>query len=296
MKSALASTITFKRMIIRAITILIVMCLSACSNLIFRPNQIRYTHPDNFGLDYEDVFIKTTGGNQIHGWLLKSGFPAKGTVFFLHGNAQNISAHINSVYWLPEQGYDVFMIDYSGYGLSTGHPDMLVVIDDVNAGFTWLMKKGRDQKKPIFLLGQSLGASLAICFAGGNSEVKNQLAGVILDAGFSNLRTIAREKYNQYWLTWSFQYPLSMFFTDKYAPEEYIQNISPVPLLIMHSDEDKVVSSSHGKKLFKLAGLPKFYIKTEGGHISTFRYKAYRNDMLNFMARFSRNKGIGTNQ
>jgi len=283
-------TITFKRMRMTATIILIVMFLSACTNLIFRPDNISYTSPDQFGLNYEDIFIRTAGGYQIHGWLLKSSSPAKGTVYFLHGNAQNISAHIHSVYWMPEQGYDVFMIDFRGYGLSTGKPTIPHVIDDINTGFLWLTKKVKKQKKPIFLLGQSLGASLCICYVGGNEDVKKQLAGVILDAGFSNFQTIAREKLSQFWLTWPFQYPLSMLLTDKYNPEESIQHISPVPLLIMHSDEDKIVSSSHGKVLFKLAGSPKFYIQTEGNHISTFRYKAYRNEMLNFMERFSQYK------
>lgn len=295
MSSALAFTITFKRMLTATIIILIVLFLSACTNLIFHPDKIRYTTPDQFSLNYEDVFIQKAG-YQIHGWLLRSNSPAKGTVYFLHGNAQNISAHIYSVYWLPEQGYDVFMIDYRGYGLSTGKPTIPDVIDDINTGFLWLTEKVKNQKKPIFLFGQSLGASLGICYAGGNVEAKNQLAGVILDASFSNFRTIAREKLSQFWLTWPFQYPLSMLFTDKYNPEESIQHISPVPLLIMHSDEDKVVSSSHGKLLFKLAGSPKFYIQTEGNHISTFRYKAYRNEMLNFMENFFQDKQITGNQ
>ncbi|MDL1963971.1 MAG: alpha/beta hydrolase [Deltaproteobacteria bacterium] len=287
MRSVLAFTIIFKRMIKQAIVIWIILCLSACTNLVFCPDQFRYTCPDKFGLDHEDIFLATADGNQLHGWLLKSSSEKKGTVFFLHGNAQNISAHIHSVYWLPENGYDVFMIDYRGYGQSTGSPSVRGVIDDITTGFTWLTKNVMDQKTPIFLLGQSLGASLGICFAGSNLEAKNQLSGVILDSGFSNFRTIAREKLSQFWLTWPFQYPLSMLLTDKYNPEDFIQHISPVPVLIMHSDEDKVIPSSHGKRLFKLAGTPKCYIQTGDGHINTFRYNAYRNEVLKFMSRFS---------
>jgi alpha-beta hydrolase superfamily lysophospholipase len=59
----------------------------------------------------------------------------------LHGNAQNISAHIHSVHWLPKQGYHVYLIDYRGYGDSTGKPTG--VIDDINTGFTWLIHSYR---------------------------------------------------------------------------------------------------------------------------------------------------------
>jgi len=78
-----------------------------------------------------------------------------------------------------------------------------------------------------------------------------------------------------------------MLFTDKYDPQDFIQNISPVPLLIMHSHEDKVVLPSHAQKLFRLAGKPKVYKQTRNGHISTFKYKEYRQTVLEFMARFA---------
>ena len=52
-------------------------------------------------------------------------------VLFLHGNAENISTHIGSVYWLPEQGYEVVLLDYRGYGRSEGVPQLGRMLDDV---------------------------------------------------------------------------------------------------------------------------------------------------------------------
>ena len=45
-----------------------------------------------------------------------AGLQPKGTVLFLHGNAQNISAHIAAVHWLPKAGYNLLLLDYRGYG------------------------------------------------------------------------------------------------------------------------------------------------------------------------------------
>ncbi|HEC85095.1 MAG: alpha/beta hydrolase [Candidatus Parabeggiatoa sp. nov. 2] len=270
------------------ILIFIVVLTSACTNIVFYPDKIKYSTPSKFGLKHQNIYLRTPDGIQLHGWFLPSTVErTKGTVFFLHGNAQNISAHIHSVHWLPKQGYHVYLIDYQGYGESTGKPTVQDAIDDINTGFKWLIQNQLVQKKPIYLMGQSLGASLGIYFVGSNPKVKEQLAGVIIDAGFSSFRTIAREKLSNFWLTWPFQYPLSMLFTDKYDPQDFIQNISPVPLLIMHSHEDKVVLPSHAQKLFRLAGKPKVYKQTRNGHISTFKYKEYRQTVLEFMARFA---------
>lgn len=291
MKSILVFATTFRTMLKKFILIFIVVLISACTNVVFYPNQIRYSTPSEFELEHQDIYLRTTDGIQLHGWFLPSTVESvKGTVFFLHGNAQNISAHIHSVHWLPKQGYHVYLIDYRGYGDSTGKPTVQGVIDDINTGFTWLIQNQLVQKGPIYLMGQSLGASLGIYFVGSSPKVREQLAGVIIDAAFSSYRTIAREKLSNFWLTWPFQYPLSMLLTDKYDPEDFIDNISPVPVLIMHSNEDQVVLPSHGQKLFKLAGKPKIYKQTRNGHISTFRYKEYRQTVLEFMAHFASNK------
>lgn len=267
--------------------LLIVSMVSGCTNLMFRPDPILYNTPNEFGLDHEDIFFRTVEGMQLHGWFLPSKGNTKGTVYFLHGNAQNISAHIRSVHWLPGKGYHVFMLDYRGYGDSTGAPSVAGVLDDIQTGFDWLVQNPKVQKGPIFLLGQSLGASLGIYFMGTKHNAKRDLAGVILDAPVSNFRKIAREKLNGFWLTWPFQYPISLLVSNNYNPEDVIRSISPVPVLIMHSNEDMVVPSSHGKALFELAGEPKFFIQTKSRHISTFKYKEYRQIVLEFMARFN---------
>ncbi|MGA1824854.1 MAG: alpha/beta hydrolase, partial [bacterium] len=220
---------------------------------------------------------------RLHGWLLLSAHEPQGTVFFLHGNAQNISAHITNVSWLPEKGYQVFLLDYRGYGCSSGSPTISKALHDISAGFDWLCNQSHERELPIYLLGQSLGASLGAYFVGTNPHVKERLAGVIVDAGFANLRTIVREKLGAFWLTWPLQYPLCWLFPSKYNPDKVIHNISPVPLLIIHSRDDKVIPPHHGKKLYDLAGQPKYYLETGGMHISTFISNDTREHVVAFM-------------
>ena len=283
MKLVSVSSISCNSMVKMVFIFFVFPIISGCSHLMFLPDQIRYSTPSEFGLDHEDIFLNVSEHIQLHCWFLPSKVNAKGTVFFLHGNAQNISAHIRSVHWLPEKGYHVFMIDYRGYGFSTGNPTVQGVLDDINTGFDWLVQNPQVQKGPIFLLGQSLGASLGVYFVGTHSHAKKQLAGIILDSAVSSFRSIAREKFDSFWLTWPFQYPLSFLISDNFGPEDVIQNISPVPVLIMHSKDDQVVSSSHGQILYELAGKPKFFVETKNGHIATFKFKEYQQAALKFM-------------
>jgi fermentation-respiration switch protein FrsA (DUF1100 family) len=279
----LVFTTIFRHLEKFALIILTVWPVSACTSLLFYPDRITYSTPSEFGLSHQDIFLRTPDRIQLHGWFLPSSVEAKATVYFLHGNAQNISAHIRSVYWLPNKGYNVFMLDYRGYGDSTGNASIPGVVQDIKIGFAWLTHNPKVRNKPILLVGQSLGASLAICVVATQADIKNRLSGIVLDAPVSNFRSLAREKIGGFWLTWPFQYPLSLIVSNDYNPEAVIQNLAPVPLLIMHSDEDQVVPNSHSQRLFRLAGDPKFYRRTRGSHIATFKYEEYRRGVLDFM-------------
>ena len=102
----------------------LVLLLQGCSSLFFYPMEPWVQNPARQGLDYEDVVLIHPDGLRIHGWWLPARGTARGTVYFLHGNAQNISTHLMNVHWLPERGYNVFLLDYRGYGLSEGDPDL----------------------------------------------------------------------------------------------------------------------------------------------------------------------------
>jgi fermentation-respiration switch protein FrsA (DUF1100 family) len=244
--------------------------------------------PDALGLKYEDVNLTTHDGIRLHGWFLLTQGEPRGTVFFLHGNAQNISTHIYSVAWLPKSGYQVFLLDYRGYGLSEGSPGLPEVLTDVATGFQWLMSEPRVAKKNLFLLGQSLGANLGAYFAGANPEVRDRLSGLILDAPFASYREIAREKLAQFPITWPFQYPLSQLMPDAYSPIKNIAELSPLPLLIICSEADDIVPAHHSIALFEAAGEPKSLWLTQGVHIATFGQEKNRLRLLAFLKEHGR--------
>lgn len=132
--------------------------------MLFYPERGQAFTPERAKLAYRDVTLVTSDGLRLHGWWLpaKAGIEVKGTVLHLHGNGGNLPGHLGGSYWLPEQGYQVLMIDYRGYGLSQGTPSLPDVYEDIAAAMAWLDQAPEVKGKPLVLLGQSLGGAMAI--------------------------------------------------------------------------------------------------------------------------------------
>lgn len=261
------------------------LSLGGCSSLFFYPDKTVYITPDRLELEYKDIYLDTADGERLHGWWIPAATEdAQGTVYFLHGNAQNISSHLLNVAWLPKEGYNVFMIDYRGYGKSTGAPDIEGALHDSEIGLRWLVD-AKAEEKPFLLLGQSLGGGLSIMLASEwvQRDERPPLTGVILDSSFAGFRDIAREKLDSFWLTWLFQVPLSWTIPDDYEGTDHIAKISPVPVMIIHSVRDGIIPYHHGQELFDAAQEPKRFLQTDTPHASTFVIPAYRQAMLEFL-------------
>ncbi|WP_144777888.1 alpha/beta hydrolase [Marinobacter maritimus] len=258
---------------------------SGCSSLFFFPDKTTYITPDRLNLSFENVYLDTSDGETLHGWWLPAQSRPKGTVYFLHGNAQNISSHLLNIAWLPAEGYNVFTIDYRGYGKSTGAPDIEGALHDSETGLRWLVNKPDVQNAPIFLLGQSLGGALGLTLASEwvQRNETPEINGVVLDGTFSGFRGIAKEKLSEFWLTWPLQIPLSWTIPNEYEGVDQIANISPVPVMVIHSVRDGIIPFHHGQSLYEAASEPKQFLQTDTPHGATFIIPAYKNSVLEFL-------------
>jgi fermentation-respiration switch protein FrsA (DUF1100 family) len=266
----------------------LILCLSlcACTGVFFQPMKTLVRTPDDIHLKYEDVhFSNQQDATQLHGWFLPAQGDVKGTILFLHGNAENISTHIGSVYWLPAEGYNVFLFDYRGYGQSQGHATIPGAISDTTSALHWLQTNPRIDADKIVVLGQSLGGALAT-YALGTAEYADKIKGLIIDSTFSSYQRIAREKFAAFWLTWPFQYPLAWSVESGYDPISRIANFSPTPVLIIHSRHDQIIPLAHAERLFAAAGSPKdLWIAPKGGHISALSYPIIRERLLHYLSK-----------
>lgn len=265
--------------------------LVGCSNLtglFFYPQQKYLRTPTDLNLSYENVKVVTEDGTDIYSWFLpavetstrlKEDTSASPIVLFLHGNAENISTHIGSVYWLPSEGVNVFLLDYRGFGHSKGSPFIPAIFQDVEASLIWLRQRFPERR--IYILGQSMGAAIATTTMAMFKD-KYDISGLILDASLLGYKNIAQNVLGRSPITW-IAWPLTWMLPTQWDPVNFIAQVSPKPIIMFHSKDDTVLPYASGLKLYEQAHEPKAWYETKGGHIQSFNFIEYRDVVVAFL-------------
>lgn len=270
-------------MLRRCSILLLTLLLAGCTGVFFQPMQPWVRTPQTVGLDYEDLRLPTADGLTLSAWFLPSRTPAKGTILFLHGNAQNISTHLASVYWLPERGFNVLLLDYRGYGASQGQPSVPGAQQDIDSAMRYLVARRDIDPRRIVVLAQSLGGALGLHYLA-HSGYRQHLRGAVIDSAFTSYRDIAGEKLRGSWLTWPLSWPLALTVTDDYRPLDAAPLIAPIPLLLLHGDRDEVIPVQHAQRLFEAAREPKQLWIIEGAaHIQSLDQPAVRDRLVSWL-------------
>ncbi|MEW5756655.1 MAG: alpha/beta fold hydrolase [Pseudomonadota bacterium] len=250
--------------------------------MFFYPQKQLVRTPQDIGLAYEDVTFSSLDGTRLHGWFLPAQGPAKATVVFVHGNAENISTHVAAVYWLPAAGYNVFAFDYRGYGRSEGKESLDGVHLDARAALDYVRGRADVDPARLVLFGQSLGGAVAL-YTAATSQVP--LRAVVVESSFSDYRKIFREKLSDLIITWPLQWPLSFTVSDQYSPLAVIADLK-APLLVIHGDADPIVPVSHAHALYSAAkGDKTLWIIEQGGHTAAFgpMREVYRPKLVEYL-------------
>lgn len=252
--------------IVAVFVLLLVLNISSCSTsaFFFAPSKELAYYPDTTAYRVEVVNFKASDGKLLNGWFLKpmSG-PVKATVIHLHGNGGNISYQYQFAEPLVKDGFQVFVFDYEGYGLSEGKASQEKVLDDARCALHYCIGRADVKETKHILFGQSLGAHLACVVA----ALENQyIDALIVEAPFSGHKEIAAylgkkmyhlPKFLAYWLVPS-----------KYDAYKSISQVT-VPKLFIHSTEDQVCPYFMGQQLYQLAGGTKYFWEVKGPHIQS---------------------------
>ncbi len=261
--------------------------LQSCSTFLFYPEKTYVSTPESLQIPFENVDIPTTDDLVLRGWLLKAyslddgtETEPKGVIVFLHGNAENISTHINGVLWLALEGYHVLAVDYRGFGHSDGEATLSGAQDDAQAMIDYALKRFPDLSVGVF--GQSIGGAVALSAINTFAD-KDKISAVIIDSAFSSTRRIARDKLSSVWLTWPFQYPISWTVAEN-NPEKHASELS-LPKLFLSAQDDPVVPAYHTQRLFESAAEPKelLVLPNVVCHICSTLDKSVRLKVLDFL-------------
>jgi hypothetical protein len=228
---------------------------TACTGLFLQPEPgLRWT-PAAIGLAYQDVHFASDDGVALHGWLLPSPV-ARGpapTIVFLHGNAENISTHLGNVAWLPAEGFQVFLFDYRGFGLSAGAADLPGALRDAEAAIRLAPSLPGVDETRVVVFGQSLGGALALAVA---ARLRRDvpIRALVLDSAPSDWRLVAREVLSRSRLTRALARPASRLVPVDPSPTEAVRSLGGTPLLIVHGEADEIVSPEHARRLHDATG------------------------------------------
>jgi len=221
-------------------------------------------------------------GTKLHAWFLPTSQEPKGSVLYLHGNAENISTHIYNIRWLPKAGYQVLLLDYRGFGHSDGEPKLPEIFMDIDAAVDWMSASTHIKGQPFFILGQSIGASLMLHDVARHAK-NPQLCGLISDAAFARYRDIASHVTRQSLITWPFHFPIFWRAYDQYDPIDGLTSLSETPILFFHSEDDRIIPFSNLDLLIENHRGYHQRVATNGIHTATFMNNDNRQILLKFL-------------
>ncbi|MDP5240354.1 alpha/beta fold hydrolase [Uliginosibacterium sp. 31-16] len=184
---------------------------------------------------------------------------AKGLIFFLHGNAGNLDIWLPSTEFYRRAGYDLFMIDYRGFGKSTGRIESEAQLHaDVRAA--WNSITPEYAGKPIVIYGRSLGSGLAVKLA---TEV--DAAQLILVSAYSSFVQLGRDHFP--WVpSFATRYPM--------RSDEWLAQVSE-PILLIHGARDPLVNVKHSQQIKALRPEAELLILPEASHNDVHEFPAY---------------------
>jgi fermentation-respiration switch protein FrsA (DUF1100 family) len=248
----------------------------------YRPSTHDFGQQKELGIEPEDVEFTGQDGRRLHGWFIPASKNAKGTVIHFHGSDRNISFTIRNCHWLREQGFNVFLFDYRGFGKSAGEPHRQGLIEDGAAAIEYVRSRPEVDKDRICLWGQSMGGQVAIASA--ELAGKEGIRAIVSEATYASHSHHIKDKMAHLGPLWLVQWGAWLVTSDAFAAEDVVGKLAPTPLLLIHGTEDRGVQPYHSERLFVLAGEPKEIWRVEGGkHLDAMRSERYRAKFVEYL-------------
>lgn len=231
-------------------SIILLLASLAQRSLIFHPQKLRddYSYRNPYK-NAEEIFVTTADHEKINGLF----FTAKSdkVILYFHGNAGSLASWQEVYHDFHTLGYNFLIIDYRGYGKSTGSISEKGLYADGQAAYDFLLRKGF-QKQNIVLYGRSMGTGIAVEIA----QRAGTLKALILESPFISMKKLAKEKV-------PYLFP-SLILRYEFNNKEKITHLQS-PLLIIHGTRDDLILFKHGEDLFNHYHHPKQFLKIENG-------------------------------
>jgi hypothetical protein len=216
-------------------------------------------------IPYEEKMLTTSDGKMIHTWLMLQPNSADvPTLIYFHGNAGNMGYRLsNAAAMYAKIGINVLMMDYRGYGRSTGSPTEDGLNADADTVLDYAANHPKLKNSPVIAFGRSLGGAVSVALAHRHPDV---VKGVILENTFASIAAMVD-------ILMPFLTPIKPFVLKiKWDNDVKIQRLKQ-PILFISGDADQLVPPVQMKTLFDRATQSvnrQFFSVSGGGHNDTF--------------------------
>ncbi len=257
-KSAVSAAVTLLCALALAYGLLVAFFWLRQESLLFLPEMPSRAHmadPGAIGLEFESVRIPTADGETLDAWFIPAA-PARGVVLFFHGNAGNISHRLDSIRIFHSLGLSTLILDYRGYGRSTGTPSEAGTYEDASASWRWLTESRGESAHGVVIFGRSMGGAVATWLA-----ARVQPAGLIVESTFRSAPAVAAGLYPFL--------PVRALARLSFDAQAHMARVA-CPVLVVHSRDDEIIPYAHGQALHAAAADARGLVTLSGGHNDGF--------------------------
>ena len=219
------------------------------------PGRALTASPGDMGLEYENVSLATSDGEHLHGWFVPA-INSRGVILFFHGNAGNISHRLDSIGIFHQLGLDTLIIDYRGYGQSSGKASEKGTYLDAQAAWNYLVDERGIPAGEIIIFGRSLGGAVGAWLG-----TQQTPAAVIIESSFTSGVDMARRLYPFL--------PANLITRLRYPVAEYASQLD-CPVLVVHSRDDEIIPFDMGQSIYKAVKQRKSFLELRGDHNGGF--------------------------
>lgn len=222
----------------------------------------KFYRPDKewVGLEgkYEEI-VFNSGADTVHSVLFMPEGRPVATVLYFHGNGSNISKWAGHVKPLVDAGMQVCMMDYRGYGKSTGTPTHDNIAGDARTLYSILIKRRDVRRMPVIVYGASIGSQAASLIA---MENDGRVAALVLDGAMTSFTDVAVAASPPEHAEMIRRYVVS-----PYSAKDNVPGLRDTKLLVIHSEED-FIPVEGAKEMYESAVCEKYFWLYEGSHVA----------------------------
>lgn len=271
----------------------IFVCLWKSSSIIISPRRFHGSiTPEVYGLSYKEIEFTTEDSIPIKGWYILNKI-SNATIILLHGFGVDKSDLLDVANFLFQQNFSVLLFDFRAHGYSGGKYCSLGHFEkrDLKAAVSFLKDSGEIR---IGVMGFSMGGTVALLEASKNSDI----LAVVSDCGYLSFRSAVRDFAKCYYHLPEYPFiPPVIWLAGRRLginPNNVdlsfcAKDISPTPILIIHSRDDKEIRLINATQIYKYAKEPKeLWVVDEAEHLGAFFVyeKEYKRRVISFFKKY----------